>query len=202
MYYRSMRHSFFQLARKYGAAYLQLNIVAPLEIALKNNNNRPISSKVSEEIIRHMEARFEAPNPHLGWEKHSLTISTDCSMGDLRGRIPWEELGILWRDPISITSEEDTVTKEANRIANLTNLLHQLDIISRKAVGELIKMNGKNSSKESVNRLGQVRKQFLTDIKESKYREIVDGEPFETALDLLKEIFFSHYTRLVLLPMK
>jgi tRNA uridine 5-carbamoylmethylation protein Kti12 len=98
MYYRSMRHQCYLLAKKrscpllLGAStaplphpstttttdevpYGQVYVEVPLAVALARNARRTGPARVPDEIIERMHARFEAPLPaDHGWERHTCVV--------------------------------------------------------------------------------------------------------------------------------
>lgn len=69
---RSMRYECLQLARKYQAAYIQLYVKCPLEVALQRNALRPDHQKVPEPVMRRMAQLLEVP----GSSKHAWDADT------------------------------------------------------------------------------------------------------------------------------
>ena len=70
-----MRHECLQLARKHQAAYVQLYIRCPVEIALQRNESRSQDQRVPEAVIRCMACVFEVPDPQKrAWEANTIVL--------------------------------------------------------------------------------------------------------------------------------
>ncbi len=72
-----MRHDCLQLARKHQAAYIQLYIRCPVEIALQRNASRSQDQRVPEAVMRRMARVFEVPDPRKhAWEAHTIVMES------------------------------------------------------------------------------------------------------------------------------
>ena len=70
-----MRHECLQLARKHQAAYVQLYIRCPVEIALQRNESRSQDQRVPEDVIRCMARVFEVPDSQKhAWEANTIVL--------------------------------------------------------------------------------------------------------------------------------
>ena len=69
---RSMRYECLQLARRHQAAFIQLYIHCPLDVALQRNAHRAEHSRVPEPVVRRLAAVFEEPDA----DKHPWEAST------------------------------------------------------------------------------------------------------------------------------
>ncbi len=70
-----MRYECLQLARKHQAAYIQLYIQCPLDIASQRNAVRPEHQRVPESVMRRMAKLFEEPNAvEHSWEAHTIVL--------------------------------------------------------------------------------------------------------------------------------
>lgn len=77
-----MRHECLQLACKHQAAYIQLYITCPVEVALQRNASRSQGQRVPEAVILRMAHVFEVPDPQKhAWEAN--TIELDGSRVDV-----------------------------------------------------------------------------------------------------------------------
>ncbi|GAB4820820.1 hypothetical protein N2152v2_007866 [Parachlorella kessleri] len=73
-----MRHVCFQLARKYGAAYLQLHVSCSTEQAIEWNKGRPPAQQVPDNVIRSTAAMFEDPSSSpFRWESKTLVVDAN-----------------------------------------------------------------------------------------------------------------------------
>ncbi len=72
-----MRHECLQLARKHHAAYLQLYIACPVEVALQRNAARSQDQRVPEAVMRRMAHIFEVPDPQKhAWEANTIVLDS------------------------------------------------------------------------------------------------------------------------------
>lgn len=73
MYYRSMRYSYYQLARRLKLGFCQLFIDCPVDSALEFNERRISEERVPEAVIKKMANRLEPPTGQA-WEQYSVTL--------------------------------------------------------------------------------------------------------------------------------
>ncbi len=72
-----MRHECLQLARKHQAAYMQLYIRCPVEIALQRNASRSQGQRVPEAVMLRMARVFEVPDPEKhAWEANTIVLDS------------------------------------------------------------------------------------------------------------------------------
>nr|CAD7408447.1 unnamed protein product [Timema cristinae] len=76
MYYRSMRHDYYQLARSHCIGFCQIYFECSLQDALKYNSIRKPDRAVSEEVIKRMSYKLEPPNLNSSWEEFSLVLKS------------------------------------------------------------------------------------------------------------------------------
>ena len=85
-YYRSMRWSVFQVARKHRSGFLQLFLQLPLELACARNATRPRA--VPEGSIRRMDRLFEPPSAAAhAWEEPTVLLDSSGSWEALAGQV-------------------------------------------------------------------------------------------------------------------
>ena len=60
-YYKSMRYSFFQIARRHGVAFAQVFLVASAEVCLQRNRLRMEAAMVPADVILQMASHMEFP---------------------------------------------------------------------------------------------------------------------------------------------
>jgi len=161
MYYRSMRFSYYQLARKYNTGFLEIFLKVPLEVALQRNSAR--QQQVSENVITKMAARFEEPNPSkYSWESNCLIID-NCNFDHFDLKL-FLELGQN-QLPSMIDVLQKEPSKQQDREQNLKNLAHMVDISTRKIVAKSISSIAKTTKKDVLvnvgNSLSALRLQFL-----------------------------------------
>ncbi|KAL0025370.1 hypothetical protein WJX79_001756 [Trebouxia sp. C0005] len=141
MYYRSMRHDCLQLARKYQAAYIQLYIRCPAEVALQRNASRSQHQGVPEAVMRRMERLFEVPDPQKhAWEANTIVLDGSRLEMNFASDEIWQQILGMWKDPVQPVADAATLeqTRQHGRAANELSLQHQLDLFCRKAVSEIV----------------------------------------------------------------
>uniref|UniRef100_A0A383W9S7 AAA+ ATPase domain-containing protein n=1 Tax=Tetradesmus obliquus TaxID=3088 RepID=A0A383W9S7_TETOB len=80
-HYRSMRYGFVQLARTYGAAFLQFYIECPVELALQRNSQRQGADVIPAAVVAQLAAAFEAPQPDKHHWEAAATLTVRCGSG-------------------------------------------------------------------------------------------------------------------------
>uniref|UniRef100_A0A8D8NRU9 L-seryl-tRNA(Sec) kinase n=2 Tax=Culex pipiens TaxID=7175 RepID=A0A8D8NRU9_CULPI len=135
MYYRSMRYQVFQIARRLGTGYFQTYFHVNLESAKSRNSKR--SNAVPEEVISRMFYKLEKPDERIcRWEKNTITLNNSSGPIDI---IFKTTLNCLERPVEPLKAHETTNPVEQS-------LVHKVDLMLRKVVGEMIKQQ-----KESLN---------------------------------------------------
>ncbi|CAH1783150.1 unnamed protein product [Owenia fusiformis] len=145
MYYRSMRYSYFQLAKKYSTGFVQFYIKCPTDLALERNHAR--GEPVDKDIILTMDTRLEPPNPELNkWEENSYVI--DSMETDMNARFSFviDKIEHCLKNPIPLEIEENVEEKEESRVICSKNTLHQIDQILRKIVQDHMKHSARNAA--------------------------------------------------------
>lgn len=158
-YYRSMRHEYYQLASKYATGYLQIYLHCSVDHAIACNDQRPLSSRVPEHVIRQMDNKFEVPCEE--WE-NCLVIRNwdDSSVKDsILSRI-------VSANPVrvSLILEEKRVQSEVDRQCNDRNTIHRIDKVLRKTICETVRTR-KEGKKELAQKLNNARVALMEDIK-------------------------------------
>ncbi len=70
-----MRHECLQLARKHQAAYIQLYITCPVEVAFQRNASRSEDQRVPEAVMQRMARVFEVPDSQRhAWESNTIVL--------------------------------------------------------------------------------------------------------------------------------
>jgi len=177
MYYRSMRHSFYQLAKKYKAGFSQIYINTPLGACITNNEIRG-SSKVSELVIRTIQDKLEVPSPlFYTWERHTLFLSCEINSNDL-----FEKLAEFWEDPLP-NDEALREGQEKSRLINMLNVVHQFDIRARKMISGIISkyklthglLFDANIAQCVRKELGKKKQEMLTSIQKLTHNNNIDN---------------------------
>uniref|UniRef100_A0A915KF02 L-seryl-tRNA(Sec) kinase n=1 Tax=Romanomermis culicivorax TaxID=13658 RepID=A0A915KF02_ROMCU len=142
MYYNSMRLRYYNLALEKRTYFGQIYVKCDLETCLQRNAARKDEScTIPKDVIIRMSEIFEEPNP-LGrsWERNSMIIAAqDLSSLDTLGRIKY-----FFRQISESPLPENNIDQLADeklksRYINESNKAHQVDIIFRKAINQIIK---------------------------------------------------------------
>uniref|UniRef100_A0A2M4C1K5 Putative nucleotide kinase n=1 Tax=Anopheles marajoara TaxID=58244 RepID=A0A2M4C1K5_9DIPT len=125
MYYRSMRMEWLQVARRRSLGFFETFFDVPLELALQRNQSRERS--VPEATIRRMWMRLEKPCSEVyGWERNS--ISVQGTLEDFNG--------ILSMARHCFENPEQLVNASSPSTPMEQSVLHQIDLLLRKAISE------------------------------------------------------------------
>lgn len=161
-YYSSMRHEYFQLARKYEISYCQIFLTCPLKICIERNAKR--KEKVSEKVLIEMSSKLEMPDE--AEQKQVLNLCIDSSEKSVEQMcdIVMEFIMKAFDKPLKNVVEMRRQMSEKDREITLKNVVHQTDILLRKRAGELIKSVKSDKSKVAL-QLGEIRKQALKSLR-------------------------------------
>ncbi|XP_031554254.1 L-seryl-tRNA(Sec) kinase-like [Actinia tenebrosa] len=169
MYYRSMRHEYFLLARKYGLGYMQVFIECPVNTALDRNSQR--GNPIDRNTIVTMATKLEPPSPDkYPWEEYSMVLdANDDGTNSYLTRL----LSLMAEaalNPVQPLPEENKEEKEEARAANLTSMMHQADQTLRKVITDkMAKAKGDGFTKQEMRSLAEElnlrRKTFLDKLK-------------------------------------
>lgn len=129
LFYKSMRRSYYNLAREYNAGFAQVHVSCPISECLSRNRGR--ENPVPDNIIHQMYEKFEHPDSTHDWESHTIQLSSH----PIFNAFPWKEVMHYCAEPVQVLDESE---KDANRVINLANLAHQFDLQARKAVSSLM----------------------------------------------------------------
>lgn len=155
MYYRSMRYEVFTMARKQGTGYVQMFFNVSLPEAKARNAARP--NPIAEEIISRMWIKLERPNVSFyKWERNTLEL-----LGNL-GEFARLEQAII--DCGSNPEKPPEANAEKQPIEQ--SVVHKLDLLLRKAVGDVMKDRKKIVDDQELKLLSNhlsARKQVVLD---------------------------------------
>ena len=178
MYYRSMRHAAWRVARDCGAAYVTLHVSCDLELAMERNRGRQGLAVVPEDAMQRMASLLEVPQagelgqPVLtfysqgGHGHEQLCHGADRQRSVETGEV-WAAILEAWGPPPSpplLTQEEREALRTAGREANAASTAHLLDLRCRTAIGAALKDLGECNGTvkaEAAERLNERRKQVL-----------------------------------------
>ena len=125
MQYRSMRRTYFRLARDSGAGFFVLALRVPLKVALERNRQRCGLACVPEATLMHMAEIMQWPDASCqGWEKNAMVVEhgDDVSWGDFFGRLREAPQPFL----------DDAFDRAADATITASSARHQLDLRLRR----------------------------------------------------------------------
>jgi len=164
-YYRSMRYEYYQLAAKHRVGYMQLYLDCSLEEAEFNNALRPEENRVPVHVISPMKYKFQVPSEV--WE-NCLVISNSNSNNPDVLQLIWSRIQESFKSPIMFLQmlEEKEALSMQSRISNDRSILHGIDAILRKQVGQLVLAEKDAESKSDLaRRLNNLRLSIMEDVK-------------------------------------
>ena len=166
MYYRSMRHDVFQLAKtsrdflsllrlhpsficpslfiRDGAGFMQIFVRCPLNLASERNLQRDLHSQVDQPVIRKMAERLEEPAPALHqWESCTLSFDAQKHHHQLLAEsvfdlIPAAHAVVEQAVQLDLARRGQAEEAGLQTAFNLASWGHQLDLALRKAITEAL----------------------------------------------------------------
>lgn len=179
-YYRSMRYSLYQLAKKHRVGFCQFHLAGPIELHRRANASRPETSRVPDVVIEKMSSRLEPPDPALHrWERRSLTVEfLGSDRFDFEGCCLAVKASM--EDPVldEDLAEEAKAKALASRLQCSVSAVHVVDKCLRKIVGTKIERRINDQAVAAFDLasygklLNQVRADLLKDLREGA---IYDG---------------------------
>jgi tRNA uridine 5-carbamoylmethylation protein Kti12 len=137
LYYRSMRYSFCQLARRLRIGLCMLFLDCDPAEARRRNAARTPVERVPDEVIARMDSRLERPDAAVHkWERHSVVLSAASSAVTDEPHAAIAALLAAWHDPRLEEEQRECAEAAAaeDRARNRESLLHAADLALRGAV--------------------------------------------------------------------
>lgn len=133
-----MRLQCWRTARLHSSCYCQVLLNCPFSVCYERNALRSGLTRVPSDVMDRMQQIFEAPKQgKYPWD--SLTIEVDTrgnvehSMSDIWTRI----ISDFWNDPAPPLETETEIDQTIRQLTTET-FTHQVDIQSRKIIGEYV----------------------------------------------------------------
>uniref|UniRef100_A0A7S2W7Q0 Uncharacterized protein n=1 Tax=Rhizochromulina marina TaxID=1034831 RepID=A0A7S2W7Q0_9STRA len=190
LHYRSMRKEARRLARDSNAGLIILWVDCDIETAVERNRARDERRRVPEASITRIHAALEPPEAREvdHFDGHLLHLTRP------QGPEDWTE---IWRGivgaaahPVAQAKEEgedDEVAREKARKETLLSDTHQFDLLSRRAMKDVMTMLLQGATKPEAKRLGSYlniqRRAFLGSVLEN------GGPPHEPSQDSVTQSF-------------
>ncbi|XP_039948342.1 L-seryl-tRNA(Sec) kinase [Bactrocera neohumeralis] len=167
-YYRSMRYKLYQLCRQNKCAYAQIYLECDLKLALSRNSARPDNERVSEEILQRMEIRLERPNSAKHhWEENTLFLEGCDNFAIMKA-------GILDFLSKSLDKIVQPLTQSVTTTETVVSLLHQLDLLLRKRIGEILRLENDTAERSKRSKmLIAKRKAILQEVRKKVEKESI-----------------------------
>lgn len=120
------------------AAYVQLYVRAPPDLARARNEGRGSAERIPEEVFARMVASFEPPDESVR-EFEQNTVVVDAA-DDLDAAAVWHRVKNAWGEaPESPPTLQELQQQRADgQAANLASWMHAWDVGSRRAVSEAV----------------------------------------------------------------
>ena len=167
-YLQSMRHEYYQLARKHTTGFAQLYFSCETETAVQRNSERPEEERVPSEVIITMAEKLEPPNPLANkWECFSFSLGQSHNL-DLVETV----IVTASRSPVRWEVEEgpSQEEREQDRLVCSANVVHQADKHLRSLVNKkMMDMKQSGLTKEEMNlkskSIYSIKTEVLEDLK-------------------------------------
>lgn len=140
MYYRSMRRSYYNLAKQFGIGYCQIYVVCSVDIAMERNNSR--SDKVPQEVIQVMATKLEPPGDN-NWEKYSCKLYSDREYSEKDLTQIWDTIQLAMKNPVQAEEPLPIIEQPAS-------FIHEIDLLLRKIIGQKLRTVIQNGNKKIV----------------------------------------------------
>lgn len=167
---RSMRHEYYNVARKYGLGFAGVCIECSPHVALARNSLR--STPIPESTVRAMAETLEPPDhAQHHWERGCVSLKNDDTNKQRFIAEGCEHILRLveeaLKSPVPPVEQIDTALQEEGRIANLTSNVHQADILMRKCVTSVLQdpQPGEFSKAVLARKANLVRKEILAKVR-------------------------------------
>lgn len=178
-YYRSMRYKLYQLCRQNKCAYAQIYLECDLKLTLSRNSARPDNERVSAEILQRMEIRLEKPDSaNHRWEENTFILLGYDNFNVKKAHI----LDFLRK------SFDKILHPQTQSVASETvaSLLHQLDLLLRKRIGEILHLENNSSERpKKAKMLIAKRKEILLEVRKKAEKDLKSIDDFNTYVYLL-----------------
>lgn len=165
MYYRSMRYTYYQLARKYEVGFCQVHMQCDVKEACRRNVAREMA--VVAGVIEDMANKMEIPDPFKhSWEKYFLIYKPQEEINSIAKLLNEAQI-----DPVKRVDDIDEESQVYDRIVCSESFIHQADQILRKLISENMAAATKdlNRPKNEIRCLAETlqrkRKQILQELK-------------------------------------
>ena len=186
MFYRSMRYSIFQLARRHECSYCQIFIDRDIDTLIERNGCRDAS--VSNETIYKMASLIENPNPIRNkWEMNTYVVKDNVNNGELL-----EFIRACSYYPYK-NEEDKSEARALDRKQCYESFVHQLDQVLRKYISKEIKLKKDTSSVKSLAELFNKAKKIFLD--EVRHNDLHDNTMLEIIFEEFKSVKYGKEAR-------
>ncbi len=139
-YYSSMRHDLKLIADSLNIKFYTIHISTPLKLCIKRNNER--GKSIPNKVIRKIYNKFDNFVKYK-WDTPFETFDITKTMNEI------QFIKIL-SEKIALNLQEQNEIKEPLRYKTSASIREELDLITRKFVGELLKNPKYHVSKKAI----------------------------------------------------
>lgn len=162
MHYRSMRLQCWKIARLHSSCYCQIYVDCDFSVCCARNAERPPATRLPSAVMDRMRLIFEPPNQSKHpWDALTIQCPGDA-VGDTIDSIWKIIVSKFWNDPappLRVESELDPTIRELTT----ETCTHQVDIQSRKIIGEFVNSVSNSQIKGNIAFLMNQERQALLD---------------------------------------
>ena len=156
MFLKSMRYSYFQLAREMAVGFCQIYIQASLDTCLSRVKFRnlflPSSSRIGESTIERMGSKFDEPDSTKNyWESNTITVSSESVDHHVLTEFLLKAKNVV----------PPRMEKTGKEVCGIDSFSHQADLLLRRLIKERIDEGRKNGFSVDGKRLSTVKKCLL-----------------------------------------
>lgn len=186
MFYRSMRYSIFQLARRNECSYCQIFIDRDIDTLIERNRCR--DERVSNETIYKMAGLIENPNPIRNkWEVNTYVVKDNVKNDELL-----EFIRVCSHYPYK-PEEDKSEVRVLDRKQCYESFVHQIDQVVRKYISKEIKLKKDTSSVKSLAQLfNKAKKLFLDEVR---HNDLHDNAMLEIIFEEFKSVKYGEEAR-------
>ena len=197
-YFRSMRKPWFQLAREFGAAYVQARIVADVDVCIEKNGAREAGQRVPEYVIPQMHANFQWPGDRngdggrnddsAGWERHpNVHTVSFCAYQGVDA-----SLQAILPDTLETITPLENIANDVDGNSSSGGCAQECEKRLRKLVSHVLEHTECSKEQKSVlaKRWQGVKKGLVDDAKKWQKVAKEDADPSD-CLDILEAQFLA-----------
>ena len=159
MHYRSMRLECWKIARVHSSCYCQVLLDCEFSLCCQRNEQRSGTEKVPSQVMDRMREIFEPPKgDKYPWDSLTIVMHPEDST-----HRTWREItSNFWNNPAPPLQVESELDPTIRQLTTET-IIHQVDIQSRKIIGEYVGRLSNSHSKGEIAMLMNTQRQDILD---------------------------------------